>query len=849
MTSFWRSNLEDSEKLSLYRFIADGGYEASVLATYAISFPFYERVVLRKLQAAGCRHNILLADGGQCAKQLESVETTPHFCGSDYLLLPIATAASFHPKFVLLLGKRGAHLILGSHNVTIAGFGLNRESATALVCTPEGAMAAAAQHVWQFVRAWTAGFPVKIREVIAATERMAPWIVAQGETPASPVVWGSQPFGPSLWGRVKPLLGQRVNRVTIVSPYFDAKLAFVNLLEKELQPKECIVAVHPMFSDLPANARTLSPRTRFVDVSGLGDGWAERYLHAKLYRFELASGKSVVVVGSANASAPAWLADGTGRNAELVVVHQDAQRLWKRLGLSEITAAPEVGKEGWAELKARAETRKEQRVLPSPFLAVATPNGFIVDEAFVKGIKADAIQVVVEETATAAIQTIRHESEGALCVCTAEAIRSAATRLEATPAAGRKRVALIHHVSELLDKAAGNIRQAFRFAFSGLEGDPEQLTELMKVVEKAIFDEHISLNLPEGASRTKPGKGAKPEASTDPETLAISAKDTTRARRRRRLSASSDLAMIIDALIYRLGQGLFTKPEPDSLTSVAPSEETLRNEETEPPEIDGHILAKACRGKVNRLFRRMIAQCEAAVARGTDATTPIIQLAAVLGVVRHLRVRQATFGWLPKGEQLVDPDKEWDFFKDASRCLYAPACGLAAKALPENDGGEFDELTTVRGLLTWLALDCELDTRHVLVDQPDIVRDNLVGVAYLLPVITECAKDDLAEAVLSEAAGEQKDSMRECTSYHIHWARGVAKAFRDHQLAAGSIAIGDLVSPSKMSASWPLIVVDAQYSKTGVVNLDTGEPKYYGAGFMVRLQSLTGIAERSSVRS
>jgi hypothetical protein len=172
-------------------------------------------------------------------------------------------------------------------------------------------------------------------------------------------------------------------------------------------------------------------------------------------------------------------------------------------------------------------------------------------------------------------------------------------------------------------------------------------------------------------------------------------------------------------ILHRRGafwQGLYTKQETDSPDSVAPSEETLRDEDIEPPEIDGHVLAKACRGKVNRLFRRMIGQCELAVERGRDSTTPIVRMAAVLGVVRHLRSRQATFAWLPKGERLVDQDREWDFFKEASRSLYAPACGLAAKALAEHDGREFDELTAVRGLLTWLALDRELDTRTALDD-------------------------------------------------------------------------------------------------------------------------------------
>lgn len=841
--------MQDTDKLSLYRLIVEGGYESSVIATYAISFPFYERVVLRKLQAAGCRHNILLVDGGQCAKQLASVETSPQFCGTDYLLLPIPLAASFHPKFLLLLGKRGARLVLGSHNVTLAGFGLNREIATTFASAPEEVVSAAARNTWQFVRAWTTEFPKKIREVISATERIAPWLLAPNEAPSSLTILGSQPTGQTLWGQLKLLLDKKVDRVTILSPYFDAKLAFIKLLEKELQLKECVVAVHPKFSELPANARTLSPKTRWVDISNLGEGWAERYFHAKLYRFDLADGKTIVVLGSANASAPAWLGDTGDRNAELVVVHQDAEKLWKRLGLSGVKAAPEIGKDGWEEIRKRAELKKQQGSLPAPYLAVATPDGFLVDEAFVKDIEPDRICVMIDEIPTAAIQAIRHEHDAALCVFISEASRSKATRLEVTLASGRKRIALVHHVSELLDKAAGNLRQTFRRALAGLEGDPEQLTELMKVVEKAIFDDQILLDTDQRIPRAKPTKGTKSDTNVEPETLGISAKDTKRARRQRRLSASSDLAVIIDALIYRLGQGLYTKPETDSPISVAPSEETFRDEDAEPPEFDGHMLAKACRGKVNRLFRRMIAQCDIAVKQNKDATTPIVQLAAVLGIVRHLRTRQFTFTWLPKGEQLVDQEHSWKFFKEASRFLYAPSCRLAERALTEHDSNEFDELTAVRGLLTWLALDCELDTRSALdnlYDEPDCVRDNLIGIAYLLPVITECAQDGPAEQILLEITGEQNDGVKESAKYHIEWAREVRKDFQKQQHSAAPILLGDLVLPLKMPVSWPMVVVDPQSSKTGIVNLDTGDPKYFGAGYMARIKGLR--TDRPNIR-
>jgi hypothetical protein len=87
--------------------------------------------------------------------------------------------------------------------------------------------------------------------------------------------------------------------------------------------------------------------------------------------------------------------------------------------------------------------------------------------------------------------------------------------------------------------------------------------------------------------------------------------------------------------------------------------------------------------------------------------------------------------------------------------------------------------------------------------------------------------------------------MKESTAYHIEWARRVMKAFHEQQRSPAPIVLGDLVWPLKMSVSWPLVVVDPQYSKTGVVNLDTGEPKYFGSGFMGRVQGLR--TDQSSV--
>ena len=53
----------------------------------------------------------------------------------------------------------------------------------------------------------------------------------------------------------------------------------------------------------------------------------------------------------------------------------------------------------------------------------------------------------------------------------------------------RVRYAIVTRVDELRGKAAGSAQQKFRMALSGLQGDPEQLANLFRLVQKALFEQ------------------------------------------------------------------------------------------------------------------------------------------------------------------------------------------------------------------------------------------------------------------------------------------------------------------------------------------------------------------------
>ena len=75
--------------------------EASLITTFSLNGLFYEEVVLRALERAGSRLNILLVDTHQLAIAFQDPVTRPRRAGADYLLIPVKAGGAFHPKIAV----------------------------------------------------------------------------------------------------------------------------------------------------------------------------------------------------------------------------------------------------------------------------------------------------------------------------------------------------------------------------------------------------------------------------------------------------------------------------------------------------------------------------------------------------------------------------------------------------------------------------------------------------------------------------------------------------------------------------------------------------------------------------
>ena len=91
--------------VSFFDLLKKGFFETSLITTYNAFLPFYEEVVLRRLTAIGCRHNVVLMDNAEWAKCLADPPQRPRLAGYDYTLVPMKAGGSFHPKIIVLLGK------------------------------------------------------------------------------------------------------------------------------------------------------------------------------------------------------------------------------------------------------------------------------------------------------------------------------------------------------------------------------------------------------------------------------------------------------------------------------------------------------------------------------------------------------------------------------------------------------------------------------------------------------------------------------------------------------------------------------------------------------------------------
>ncbi|MCA2979380.1 MAG: EF-hand domain-containing protein [Myxococcaceae bacterium] len=377
-----------------------------------------------------------------------------------------------------------------------------------------------------------------------------------------------------------------------------------------------------------------------------------------------------------------------------------------------------------------------------------------------------------------------------------EAEHRANARIARLVVAGRTLWGVVHHGEELESSGASSAQQGLRAALTGLIlGDATQFESLLKSVEKVIFDQAIPTNVGIRVG-SSPARTDSSTAEEIPESLRATPEDMAHAARKRRVLESGDLALILDALCRKLGQGLSMN---SSSGPIAQSEERLKDSDDEAlvdiaqfDLVDTARLAKLCRTKGNTILRRLGQQIEKAQ-KATEVPTGVIaQAAAVLGVLRQLRRADLKDPWRAAGETLIDDAKLGQFVWDSMPALVCRSDSLLKRAV--SGAGEFEEATALRELLGWLAWDCDVVPGRCTGTKETTPKEDAEWWSHFTDVAVEISRDG--------AARERLESNLPFTPRPERSAEKWLKAFEDwgvmlaaspDRFRSGKLEPGDLV--------------------------------------------------------
>lgn len=289
--------------MKLYERFADKGYHSSIATTFGIDFGAYENIVLPRIRGAGCRNNMVIADGRMLTHALGGT-ALPRQAGRLYTATGARTERLFHPKLFLQVGRKGGRLIIGSANLTAAGLAGNLELVTMIECGTEdsGAQRLIAQ-AWHYLsgmielgapmlsaqQEWMLGRAAWLRHAVSATEP----VTLEDSTQAG-LLFADRQSG--IGERFAALIDEPVKRLIVISPYWDEELAALSALQAALAPQETALLIDPRTKLFPPVAMEALSGTTLYARNGFADG---RFIHAKTLIAETASADHLLS-GSAN---------------------------------------------------------------------------------------------------------------------------------------------------------------------------------------------------------------------------------------------------------------------------------------------------------------------------------------------------------------------------------------------------------------------------------------------------------------------------------------------------------------------------------------------------------------------
>jgi len=834
--------------ISLIKEIKKGGYESSLFTTFNAYLPFYEDVVLRKLVSSGSRHNVLLMDESQFAQSVAN--NPPQLAGRAYSLLPMHSNGAFHPKVILLLGKKKGSLFVGSHNLTLSGFGFNREI-TSLVRLNDKEDADAVDVIstaWRKIQGWVAWqgdrLPKHLVEMVDKVAGFAPWLKKE-LTPRGGNLFliSSDPGSPSLWRQLREQIKGKIKRVIISGAFFDNDLEFIKRVQADLSPNEFFVGIDPSTVQMPSDAVNLSS-INFLNCRRLGGTKTKEeesfgYLHAKSILVETEEGTVLFASGSANPSRPAWMHEEMAGNVEMMLVRvgHEAEMAANEMGILDIPTMPGLSFADWDVVKKnwRSEKSSDSERSFKLGIALATDKG-LTFKAHVPDLpdELDCELLDNNKEIQLSVSAKLFDGEYGIGIDTFDAKKHSVSYIRCS--IGEKNlIFLVHDKEQINQHSRTGLQRRFREALNSLNSGTPDIVTLIQCVDKIMFS--TSKDAGAAAAKLSAGKKQKEKAdSENPEkgpSLSIDISETRKTKKKLRLRVSDDLAYLLDTLIYHLKLDKAIEMPVESVDGKGRSEEEqvgAEDAEDSVEEITDEETAastlKLCHGKVHTLVGRMVNQLNELKKGKASLDDIVVRLTGVLALLRHLRGCDGKTFWIKSG-QTSFPQKERKRLLDAvAGSLFEGKDSILYHGGKPDGLDESEDMARLKGLLLWLAWDCGLvlDLETPFNEAPEKFSNRITNNALFL-AFAQLAKDD--EVTIHEA----KESIAPLSTSDMDWlnwilstGKTVSKFISSPEKFAedGDIKPGDLAVHPKVPSLGVRMVSSQIIDKTNLISFNPG---------------------------
>lgn len=325
---------------SLFNDLKKTGWHSSIMTTFSVDPAFYDANVQYRLRVIGCQNNLLLADAGMLTQAIEALPEAFVNAGKTYLIQPVSRVGSFHPKISLRYGKGKARLIIGSANVTASGWGRNKEVVSALSWSKfkTDNDNDVAGRIIKKTHNYLIGLLPEIQTEtltykLKLLHSQSQWLKGMDASTTSEklndgtlidILFGTPNGATSLLQQFADNITENIERLLIISPYWDMGLQALNELQSQIDNCPVHIFMNPGHnptanidstrSTFPVGNLTDNDGIKFYDLTRGKN--KHRFLHAKII---IAQSKhhDYVLYGSSNCTRAALgTYQSVGKNEE-----------------------------------------------------------------------------------------------------------------------------------------------------------------------------------------------------------------------------------------------------------------------------------------------------------------------------------------------------------------------------------------------------------------------------------------------------------------------------------------------------------------------------------------------------